>query len=452
MSKINNVKKTLTNTIAIAILFFSINCIFAYHLTRIEYSKLVILYFLLFALSYKLIKSNYLNTSQLVGIAFISRLIFLVATPNLSQDFYRFIWDGRMIFEGYNPFLYTPDFFFNKGTLPISGAEALYKGMGWLSSSHYTNYPPVSQFCYYLAAVFANKSILGSIIVMRLLIICADIGTLVFGRKLLKALHLNPNYIFWYILNPFIIIEFTGNLHFEGVMIFFLVLSLYLLQKLKWRWAAVAFSLSVATKLIPLIFLPLIFKYLKLKKGFLFCTFVGVINIALFLPFISIKFITNYTETVGLWFSNFEFNASIFNVVKSIGFAFTGENEIKLIGPIMAFIVIIFIAYKTYKSPLIDIKNLLVNMLLIISVYYFMATTVHPWYVSLLVILAVFTGYKFPLVWSVSIILSYLAYMNSDYKENLWIIGLEYIFVYGVFIYEVILKKKFNNKITEQQN
>ncbi len=452
MSTILYVKKKLTHSVFLVIFIFLINYIFAYHLVRTEYLKLIILYFLLCILSYKIVKSKLLNSSQLIGIAFVSRLIFLVATPNLSQDFFRFIWDGRMIFEGYNPFLYTPNFFFEKGELPVSGAQTLYDGMGWLSASHFTNYPPVSQFCYFLAAVFANHSVLGSIIAMRILIIIADFATLFFGRKLLKALHLNPNYIFWYILNPFIIIELTGNLHFEGVMICFLVLSLYLLQKLKWQWAAVAFSLSVATKLIPLIFLPLIFKHLKLKKGFLFCSIVGLINIVLFLPFISSEFITNYTETVGLWFKNFEFNASLFNISKSIGYQITGENKIKLIGPVMAILVILYILYTTYKSPLKDIKNLLINMLLIISVYYFMATTVHPWYVSILLILAVFTGYKFPLIWSVTIILSYLAYVSSDHKENLWIIGLEYILVYGAFIYEVILKKQLGNKHIDKRS
>ncbi|MDW5287966.1 mannosyltransferase [Formosa sp. PL04] len=408
--------------------------------------KLIILYFISFFLSYKIVQSKVQNTTTLLRLTFVCRILFLFAIPNLSQDFYRFIWDGRMIFEGYNPFLYTPDYFITKGINPVPETQALYNGMGELSASHYTNYPPVSQFCYYLAAVFSNHSILGSVIVMRLLIIAADFGTFFFGSKLLKNLNLPPHYIFWYLLNPFIIIELTGNLHFEGVMICFLVMSLYLLQKLKWQWAAVAFSLSVATKLIPLIFLPLIFKHLNLKKGFLFCAIVGLMNLVLFLPFISSEFITNYAETVGLWFKNFEFNASLFNIAKSIGYEITGQNKIKLIGPIMAILVILYIAITTYKSPLKNMQSLLINMILVITVYYFMATTVHPWYVSLLVILAVFTGYKFPLVWSAAIILSYLAYTSSDNTENLWVIGLEYAIVYAVFIYEVILKKQFGHK------
>ncbi|MFB9051531.1 mannosyltransferase [Formosa undariae] len=434
-------------------LFLSLICLYAafgYDLERTEYFKLISLYAVLCFLSVKIVQLNNENNSPLFILSILVRFVFLMAIPNLSQDFYRFIWDGRMIFEGFNPYLYTPDSFLTQGISPVPEAQILYNKMGPLSASHFTNYPPVSQFCYYLAAVFSNHSILGSVIVMRLLIIAADFGTFFFGRKLLKNLNLPVSYIYWYILNPFIIIELTGNLHFEGVMICFLVMSLYLLQKLKWQWAAVAFSLSVATKLIPLIFLPLVFKYLKLKKGFLFCAIVGLINIALFLPFISSEFITNYAGTVGLWFKNFEFNSSIFNIVKGIGYAFTGNNEIKILGPIMALLVILYIAITTYRSPLKDLKNLLFNMLLILSVYYFTTTTVHPWYISLLVILAVFSGYKYPLVWSATLILSYLAYASADNKENLWIIGLEYIFVYGAFIYEVILKKQIGRKQIEE--
>ena len=440
--------KTPRFQLLISISLILIYALFAYNLVRTDYFKLILLYFGSFFLSYKIVQSKSQSTTSLLSLSFVFRLIFLFAIPNLSQDFYRFIWDGRMIFEGFNPFLYTPDDFITKGTFPISEAQELYNGMGPLSASHFTNYPPVSQFCYYLAAVFSSNSIFGSVLVMRLLIILADFGTFFFGSKLLKSLHLPTHYIFWYILNPFIIIELTGNLHFEGVMIFFLVMSLYLLQKLKWQWAAVAFSLSVATKLIPLIFLPFLFKHLKLKHGFLFCAIVGLINIALFLPFISSDFITNYTGTVGLWFKNFEFNSSLFNIAKAIGYAFTGYNKIKLIGPIMAMLVILYIVITTYRQSLKTMQNLLVNMVLVISVYYFMATTVHPWYVSLLLILGVFTGYKFPLVWSMTIIFSYLAYASADNTENLWVIALEYAIVYAVFIYEVILKKQIGNTQT----
>jgi len=427
--------------------------LFAYNLLRTEYLKLLLLYSVLFFFFYKLIISFKNNTKVLTLLAFCFRGIFILAIPNLSQDFYRFIWDGRMILEGFNPYLNTVDYFISQGKFPISQSLELHEGMGELNASHFTNYPPVKQLCFTVAAIFASKSILGSVIVMRMLIIMADYGTFFFGKKLLKKLNIPTYRIYWYILNPFIIIELTGNLHFEGIMIFFLVWSLYLLYSRKWQWSAVVFALSISVKLIPLIFLPLFFQWflkndsfknLNLFKKLLNLTgyygIVFLITIILFLPFYSSEFINNYSQTVALWFQNFEFNASLYYVARAIGYLFRGYNEIAIIGKVIPFIVIGFILSITFFKENKDLPQLIVSMLLVLSFYFFTATTVHPWYLATLVILSVFTNYKFPLIWSFFIILSYLAYIqigNAEKSENLWIIGLEYIVVYSVFIWEI---------------
>lgn len=427
---------------------------FAYDLTRVDYIKLLSLYTALFFLFYKIIQLYKHNLKLLTWIAFSFRAVFILAIPNLSQDFYRFIWDGRMILEGFNPYLLTPDFFLSKGEFPVAQTQELYDGMGRLSAGHYTNYPPLNQLCFFIASLFAGKSILGSAIILRLIIIAADFGALHFGKKLLEKLKLPAHNIFWYILNPFIIIELTGNLHFEGVLIFFLVWSLYLLHAGKWKLAAVIFACSVSIKLIPLIFLPLFWQWfrkrnastaLSMTKLITFYTIVGLITILLFLPFYSSQFITNYAKTVGLWFHNFEFNASLYYIVREIGFLFRGYNEIAVIGTSTAIIVFMFVLGMAFFRKNTSTIQLITAMLFALSFYFFTATTVHPWYIATLLLLSVFTKYKFPLVWSFVIILSYLVYNNSDASENLWVIALEYAVVYSVFVYEVWLKPNNSN-------
>jgi hypothetical protein len=77
-------------------------------------------------------------------------------------------------------------------------------------------------------------------------------------------------------------------------------------------------------------------------------------------------------------------------------------------------------------------------MLFLLSSYFFMATTVHPWYLINLIFFGIVTGYAFPLVWSLSVFWSYSAYGSHGFEENTFIQFAEYLLVYGVFIWEVI--------------
>ena len=419
---------------------------FAYDLMRTDYIKLISLYGALFFLFYKLIQINKSNITFLTLFAFVFRATFILAIPNLSQDFYRFIWDGQILLTGINPYLSTPDLQMSVGMLSgFPNQLELHEGMGSLSASHFTNYPPLNQFCFAIANLFPGQSILSSVIGLRLIIIAADFGTLHYGKKLLEKLKIPSYNIFWYILNPFIIIELTGNLHFEGVMIFFLIWSLYLLHTNKWKLAAVIFACSVSVKLIPLIFLPLLYQKLGWKKSIGFYAIVGIVTILLFAPFYSSQFISNYAETVGLWFQNFEFNASLYYLAREIGYWISGYNEIAVIGKIIPLVVILFVISMAFFRQNKSTIQLITTMLFVLSFYYFTATTVHPWYVATLLILSIFTNYKFPLVWSFVILLSYLAYTNTDNTENLWIIALEYIIVFAVFLYELSKKKTIEN-------
>ncbi len=428
--------------LASTILYF----IFAYSLERTEFNKLLVLWFALFGCFYLLIKSKTIHTTTLIGLVVLFRLIFLFAIPNLSQDFYRFIWDGRMILEGLNPYLSLPEAFIQKGLHPIADAHNLYSGMGEMNGSHYTNYPPINQLCFLIAALFASKSVFGSIIVLRVLIIFADIGILYFGKKLLERLNLPIKNIFWYALNPFIIIEMTGNLHFEPVMLFFLIWSFYKLHQQKWIFAAVLLACSVSVKLIPLLFLPLFYQwfvkkeknwFVGIKKLSLFYAITLATIILLFLPFYSSEFIENYANSVGLWFRNFEFNASFYYIFREIGYLFRGYNEIAVIGKITPILTIVFLLIITFFRKNRTMPQLITALMFGLCFYYFSATTVHPWYLATPLILTVFTKYRFPIIWTIVIIFSYQAYANTPWKENLWFVALEYLVLYGFLFFEL---------------
>ncbi len=427
--------------ISLLLVLLSMLCyyIFSYHLERTDFVKLLTLFAALFFFCFKMIQFEKWNFKFLLAAGILSRLVFLVAEPNLSQDFYRFIWDGELVQNFTNPYLNIPNTLISQPDLPISNADQLYKGMGSLSAKHFSNYPPLNQLLFALAGVLGGKSILGSIIGLRGIVILADIGIVYFGRKLLKKLNRSPHLIFWYFLNPLIIIEITGNLHFEGVMLFFFVWSMYLLSVNKWQWAAVVLACSISVKLVPLLFLPLFLKHFSFKKSIFFYAIIGITSLLLFAPFYTSEFIHNYSKTIGLWFSNFEFNAGLYNGIKQIAIQFDAKpwELIKIYGKITPVLTVLIVFLFTFTRKNQDLQVLLSSMLWVLTLYYFLSATVHPWYIIFLVTLSIFTTYRYALLWSATVVLSYFAYSQLDFKENLHLIGIEYIAVYGYIIYEI---------------
>ncbi len=442
---------------------------FGYELERSNFPLLIALYAMLFASFYITVTKGTSQFLLLAVIAILVRLIFLPSIPNLSQDFYRFIWDGRMLANGINPYLSTPQSYIDSGNLTIiAQVSELYNGMGFLNASHYTNYPPINQILFLMAGLISGKSILGATIILRISIIFAEVGIIIFGKKLLDKMGLPSYHIFWYSLSPFVIIEMTGNLHFESVMLFFVVLSLYLLVCNKWIWSAVFFGFSIATKLLPLLLLPLFFQYFLTKGStitthfrssypfkvrfresvknlprllYFYLIVLGVVALT-FIPFTTRDFVTNFSASIALWFKKFEFNASVYYIIRYIGFQKVGYNVIGTAGPLLSKLVVLIILLITLIRNNRKMGGMITGMLLASFFYFLLSTTVHPWYVATPVILCVFTKYRFPVVWSYTVMLSYAAYSVEGFRENLWLVSLEYAIVIGFFIWEVFCKEK----------
>lgn len=407
-----------------------------YFFERQDFISLFSIYSALFIGFYLLIKNEEFNTKHLFYIGLFFRLVLLFCIPFLSQDFYRFIWDGQLIAIGVSPYEYKPEGIINTFA-QFPNAKELYQGMGSLSASHFSNYPPVNQYIFTLVVLLAGKSVMGAAFVFRAIIILADLGIFFFAKKMLHYLKLDTRNIFWYFLNPLVIIELTGNLHFEGVMLFFWIIGFYLLTINKWVVAMVLMSISISVKLLPLLVLPLFLPLLQWKRSVVFYLGIFLINLALFAPFFSYSLVDNYMETISLWFVNFEFNASIYYIIREIGFYYKGYNIIETVGKVIPLAIIIMVLIFTFFRKNNTVDKVIATSLIVLSVYFFTATTVHPWYLINLIVLGVFTRFKFQLVWSFLIILSYYAYSVFPFKENMYLLLIEYMIVSAIFIVEL---------------
>ena len=446
---------------------------------RSDTTVLLLMYLLAFGaylLAYRLAQTPP-PVKQLLVVAVLARLLLIPMMPNLSDDIYRFVWDGRLLYQGYDPFAYLPsEIMKGQGAMvdALGVDQKLYDQLN--SPDYYTIYPPVNQAVFALAAWLSPTSVRGSAIVIRLIIFSAELLTLWLLMRLLNieqgirndefrsrtvttssfiiqhslfdilfkhSSHPTtstpyqppPRAILLYALNPLVIIELTGNLHFEALMITFVLGSVYLLRQQKLVLSGVALALAVCTKLVPLIFLPLYLRRLGWKRALLFYAVVGITTVALFLPLITPELIAGMRDSVGLYFQKFEFNASVYYLVREIGFYQKGYNIIQSAGrwlAISTFLIIVVYALLEHE------RRLLAAFSWVWLIFLLLSTTVHPWYVTPLLAFTAFTPYRYALLWSGLVIFSYAGYTTTDFSENLWITMIEYGAVVGMLGWEVI--------------
>ena len=408
-----------------------------YGTVRIDFGQLLILFGFLSILYILALQRKLFNIGfpLIIGSAMLLRASLLFMTPNLTDDYFRYIWDGLLFTHGYNPYLVLPSQFINSSHFVTGITESLYAGLN--SPNYYTVYPPVCEFIFGLSAKLAGDNILGNVIIIRLVILLAEFGVIIFLRRLVSKLALSPNVIAIYAFNPLVIIELTGNLHLEAVMLLFLVLAIYLLVLKKQLYAALSFGLAVGVKLLPLIFLPLLIRRMGLTKSIIFYAIVGTTLVVLFLPFYNTDLIPNFLSSLRLYFQTFEFNASLYYVLRWVGYQIAGYNIVAILGTALAVAAFIIIITIAVLEKTITWLSLFQSMLMCLTAYFLMVTTVHPWYITSLVLISLFTSYRYPIVWSAVIILSYAAYRTVPYSENLWLIAVEYIVVLSCMVYEL---------------
>jgi alpha-1,6-mannosyltransferase len=256
-----------------------------YFTPRQAFGQLFGLYSALFIVYFLLVK--YIKDSRVILItAIFFRLLLLFSIPALSDDFYRFVWDGRLLLNDINPYTILPsDFIQTPDFQRVIIDKSIFTKLN--SPNYYTVYPPLNQLIFVVSAWFSQGSLFGNIISLRVFILLAEIGTLflLLTPAFKKERTTINTKLALYAFNPLIILELTGNLHFEAVVIFFLLLA-YQFRKKSIVFSSLFFACAVSTKMLPLIFIPLIIKFLGIKKGIFYAFLVGIFTLVLFVPFL----------------------------------------------------------------------------------------------------------------------------------------------------------------------
>ena len=140
---------------------------------------------------------------------------------------------------------------------------------------------------------------------------------------------------------------------------------------------------------------------------------------------------TGWLDSVRLWFTSFEFNASIYYVVRFVGNRIVGYNAIGSIGPALAIITMASIGIIWWMYIRKNKLDWAQAMLYALTLYFFMSTTVHPWYLGMLLVLSVLSLHVYPIIWTYLIFLSYSHYQGGSFAENYYLISLEYLLLFG---------------------
>ncbi|EIM76429.1 hypothetical protein A3SI_10464 [Nitritalea halalkaliphila LW7] len=222
-------------------------------------------------------EKNHLKALLFVGL--LVRFSYLFTWPELSDDFYRFFFDGLLVQQGINPYSHLPEE--AVVLLPAAqrhGAAQLLQEMN--SPQYHSVYPPLQQSLFALGA-WLGPQLHTQLLFHKVLLLLAEVLSI----RLLLYLLAQPRQALLYALNPLVIVEGVGNLHAEIYIVSCLLLLLLAYAKGHFQVSILACWAAVGLKLLPLIYLPLLFKAKKWPLQLLLSTFIALgLSIPFWLP------------------------------------------------------------------------------------------------------------------------------------------------------------------------
>jgi hypothetical protein len=184
----------------------------------------------------------------IVVVAVAMRVAVLPAAPSLSDDLYRYLWEGRVLLAGHDPYALAPD----APALTHLRDAAVHARVNHPHLA--TIYPPVAMG--HFAAVAALG---GTTVLWKLWVLLHDGALCLVLVRWCQSRLGSPMAAIAYAWNPLVVTEYAGQGHYDPTAILMLVLAL--------KWAprhpvasAAALTLAVLGKLIPILALPFLWR------------------------------------------------------------------------------------------------------------------------------------------------------------------------------------------------
>ena len=194
----------------------------------------------------------------IIGVAFVLRLAALAGQPILSDDLYRYAWDGRVQVSGTNPYRYTPsapqlsDLREDWLWPGADGCAGLQRDPGCTRinrPSVNTIYPPVAEA--WFTAVYRVAGIETRHKAWQVAGLLGDMALVALLPAVLRAWKRDERWTALYALSPVAVVEVVNNAHVDGLAALFVVLALLTAARRRPAWAGALLGAAFLVKLYP---------------------------------------------------------------------------------------------------------------------------------------------------------------------------------------------------------
>lgn len=340
-------------------------------------------------------------------VALLVRVILLASPPTLSDDIYRYVWEGTLTAHGGNPYLHAP------GDLAL---------VDWAHDTHraLVNHPEVPSIYPPLAmGVFALlSSVWADPLSFKLLSALADAGTAALLARILLDRRHPPDGAWLYALLPLGAIESAGSGHLEPLAIFCLVLAIHSWDRR--RTGALWAGLGALLKLLPgVVFLALL---RRPRRTWPEAVLVVLIGLAATWPFLEAG--PRLLEGLDTYARHWSFNGSIHPLVEAL----VGTYSRPLLMGLGAIIVVHALRKRTDPAEVALMAG---------GAFVLLSPTVHPWYVAWAWVPALICGVR---AWTLLAALMPLAYIvlttldpiTGQWHESWWSAAVIYLPFYAL--------------------
>ena len=393
----------------------------------------------------------------IVGLAILIRVVLLFTSPpTLSDDVYRFIWDGRLMNAGVNPYAHPV----NSPLLdPYNSPQRALVNHNWMASP----YLPAAQLLF--AVVY--RLVPDSPLVFQVAAVLLDLLTGWLVIDLLQRLGLPRTRALIYLWNPLVAVESAHGAHVvDALMVFLMMAALWLLIAKRSRTlSAVVLATATLTKGIPALLFPLVVRRWKLGQTILYGSLV-VAACALFAIGAGWG-LTGPLDGEGLfgalriYGSLWNYNGGLYHWIEVLvsGYPTAGAVPQEIVGPgpiltaklIVAIILVAVLGVVWHKERQVEDDLSLLRLAMVpLAAYLLLTTTVHPWYVTLVIPLLPFLTHKMNeepelnrrllpwLYFALAVAFSYLTYLDvENLREYDSARLLEYVPLYLLLIWSI---------------